>query len=83
MDSFGTTRTSYFEHNSNSLDYLISDIKDSVEFVIGQSCSFEVNTNVNDHTSRTNNHESNIQEDENPLGRVSGPAIKKIDRYII
>lgn len=77
MDSFGTTRTSYFEHNSNSLDYLISDIKDSVEFVIGQSCSFEVNTNVNDHTSRTNNHESNIQEDENPLGRVSGPAMKK------
>ena len=77
MDSFGTTRISYFEHNSNSLDYLVSDIKDSVEFVIGQSCSFEVNTNINDHTSRTINHESNIQEDENPLGRGSGPAMKK------
>ena len=41
------------DHNSNSLDYSVSDSKDSLDFRINHSCPMEIDAHV------TINHESN------------------------
>ena len=63
MDSFGTTKMLGVDHNSNSLDYSVSGIKDSADFRIDLICPIEVDSNVNDHTSRSCHWECSVKKD--------------------
>ena len=69
MDNFGIAQRSDVDHNSNSLDYSVSDSEDYVDFRTDHSSPTEVNANFVDPYSCTIHHESNIEEDENPLHR--------------
>ena len=62
-NSFGTTKMPGVDHNSSSLNYSVSDTKDSVDFRIDHNYPMKVDANVNDRLSCT------IEEDENALDR--------------
>ena len=78
MDSFGTTKMSGVDYNSTNLDYSVSDSKNSVDLKIDHSYPMEVDANVFDRNSSTINHETNIQENENPLDRFRCVANKTL-----
>ena len=60
MDSFDTAKISDIDCNVNSLNYSVSDSKNSADFKIDHKCPMEIGANVDNYTSCTINHESNI-----------------------
>ena len=67
MEGFGSPKLSGVDHNFNSSDYSVSDSKASVDLRTNHSCPMEVDANVSNHTSCAFNHESNSEQDKNPL----------------
>lgn len=60
IHSFDATKISGIDRNSDISNYSVSDSAGSVYFRIDNSCSIEIDANVNDHTCSTINPESNI-----------------------